>query len=244
MQEMNDYQPLNLLCGEQVQVTNTRPGKITSIPEIIFTSNKFDSDDVLEAEIVSFVDVKSLLHPESISSATKCNVEVTKCNVEVTKSTSAVATSDIKDVDVLCGRGKLSKSHVGNKKFLEIIKSYREAYQNAPCRDDKTYLCKQIVSMIRSRGGRILKWNDDTSEWEPQDDVVARDKVSHALRSGNYKDPTIKRKPQSRGCIRRSEPTQRENELFEQALAAQQRIYQQLLQEDKPVKGGKSVNPP
>ena len=149
------------------------------------------------------------------------------------RSTATVGTScrkdGIQDVDVLCGRDKISHAHIGNKRFLTIIKNNREAYQNAPSRESKTRLSSQIVSTIRDRGGRFLKCDEATGEWNDVGDAAAREKVSHALRS--CKDPNRPRVKKPR-VVKKYEPTQRENELFEQALAYQQRIFKALMEQD------------
>jgi hypothetical protein len=139
----------------------------------------------------------------------------------------SICKADIQDSDILCGRDKASHSHVGNKRFLSIIKMNREAYQNSPSREAKTRISSQIVAMIRKANGRFLKYSEATGEWEPQDDNVAREKVAHALRS--CKDPARPKIQKPRRAVKKSQYTKRENELFEMALASQRRIYQELL---------------
>ena len=79
--------------------------------------------------------------------------------------------ADIRDKDVLCGRDKISHSHIGNKHFLTIIKQHRETYQTATSRESKTRLSTEIVSMIRALGGRFLKCDPATGEWSDVGDA-------------------------------------------------------------------------
>ena len=83
--------------------------------------------------------------------------------------------------------------------------------------------------MIRKNGGRFLKCDETTGEWKDVGDSVAREKVSHALRS--CKDPNRPRVKKAR-AVKKYEPTDRENELFEQALAYQQRIFKTLMEQE------------
>jgi len=139
--------------------------------------------------------------------------------------------------DVVCGRDKFSHAHVGNKRFRSLIEMYRERYQTAPSRDDKTRITCKIVAMIRAfrPGGRFLKLDPETKEWYDVGDEYAREKVSHALRSA--KDPALrkprrKRKPST---APRKKPVHSPvaNRVFQQLLSDQQRIFDDLLREDK-----------
>lgn len=140
------------------------------------------------------------------------------------------------EYDVVCGRDKFSHSHIGNKRFRVLIEMHRERYQTAPSRDDKTRITCKIVGMIRSwtPGGRFLKLDPQTKEWYDVGDEYAREKVSHALRSA--KDPALrkprrKRKP---SVAPRKKPVHSElaNRVFNQLLADQKRIFENLIRED------------
>jgi hypothetical protein len=164
---------------------------------------------------------------------------------ELAMSTKRSASKgDITEMDVLCGRDKITHSHVGNKRFLGLIKRHRDTYQNATSREVKTRISCDIVQMIRVGGGRFLKCNDRTGEYEDQDDIVAREKVAHALRSckadssrsnnsNNNNSKSIKRTR----VVKKHEPTERENALFAQALQYQRQIFQQLLSQTDSTSG-------
>lgn len=134
--------------------------------------------------------------------------------------------NDLRPNDVICGRDKLTHSHTGNKKFRQIVMSFREQYQSSATRENKTNITCRIVMMIRQSGGRFLKQDELTGEWKDVADQYAREKVSHALRSA--KDPN-RPKPKKRRQVRQHVPTVEEDKLFEKALADQQRIYKMLL---------------
>ncbi|KAL3933413.1 MAG: hypothetical protein SGBAC_010411 [Bacillariaceae sp.] len=128
--------------------------------------------------------------------------------------------------DVLCGRDKISHAHIGNKRFRQIIETHREEYQTAPSRDSKTTITCRIVAMIRESGGRFLKQNAKTNQWEDVGDGYAREKVSHALRSA--KDPNRPRIKKPRK-VTKHVPTPDEDAQFANVLCDQKKIFEQLL---------------
>lgn len=139
---------------------------------------------------------------------------------------------DVQTRDVLCGRDKKSHSHVGNKRFRQIVLMHREEYQTASSRDIKTKITCKIVKMIRDCGGRFLKEDETTGEWKDVGDNYAREKVSHALRSAKDPNrPKVKKQREAKKYI----PSPEDEALFQATLADQQRIFQGLM--DKGEKG-------
>jgi len=55
--------------------------------------------------------------------------------------------------DVICGRGKMTSSHPGNRRFRELVLDKKQAYQRARRRDDKTRITFELVQTLRE-GGR------------------------------------------------------------------------------------------
>lgn len=55
--------------------------------------------------------------------------------------------------DVICGRGKMTSSHPGNRRFRELVLEKKQAYQRARRRDDKTRITSELVQTLRE-GGR------------------------------------------------------------------------------------------
>lgn len=108
------------------------------------------------------------------------------------------------DNDVLCGKGYNIYSHVGTTNFRRLIASNAEKYTQFTARSDKTNLAASLVALIQQKGGRFILKVDDHKYIEV-DDLRAREKVSHALRSlrqvkakRKKRQPTYKTKKQLR----------------------------------------------
>lgn len=132
------------------------------------------------------------------------------------------------DFDILLGRDKASCHHVGNKRFRVVVSINRERYQSCDSREAKTRITSEVIASIRESGGRFLKKNETSDEYEDVGDVIAHEKVSHALRSA--KDPKKKR-PRKKRKVARKAPTLQENKVFHNLYREQQRIFQHLLAE-------------
>ena len=68
-----------------------------------------------------------------------------------TLSSLTIATPAPKDV--ICGRGKMTSSHPGNRRFRELVLEKKQAYQRARRREDKTKITFDLVQALRE-GGR------------------------------------------------------------------------------------------
>mmetsp|Transcript_31805 Transcript_31805/g.53149 ORF Transcript_31805/g.53149 Transcript_31805/m.53149 type:complete len:295 (+) Transcript_31805:341-1225(+) len=95
---------------------------------------------------------------------------------------------EITNNDVLFGRGKPYQGHAGNIRLHQIVNLYRPRYSGAR-RHEKTEMAEEIVQIIKTGGGshlpgRFLKKldGDEHDAWVEVSDIVAREKVSHALR--------------------------------------------------------------
>lgn len=94
-----------------------------------------------------------------------------------------ITPSEINEDDVLCGRGGGTNSQVGNRRFRKLVQDFQPTYLLAR-RKEKPLLARTIVLIIRKRGGRFLKKNDDTGELFEVGDAKAEAKTSQALREG------------------------------------------------------------
>jgi hypothetical protein len=58
--------------------------------------------------------------------------------------------------DVICGRGKMTVAHPGNRRFRQLVMEKKQTYQKARRRDDKTRITFELVHNLRSgpEGGR------------------------------------------------------------------------------------------
>lgn len=94
--------------------------------------------------------------------------------------------------DVLCGRGKGANNFIGNRRFRDLVMSYRDVYSKCTRRSEKREICHNIVQAVRFRGGKFLtkdgKHRDTKSSpmggWITLNDEKVIVKVSQALREG------------------------------------------------------------
>jgi hypothetical protein len=135
------------------------------------------------------------------------------------------------NVDVLCGRDREAHGHVGNKRFRVMISWYRDNYQNAKSRDEKTRITNEIVSSVRECRGRFLKKDENTNIWYDVGDEYAHEKVSHALRSA--KDPEKNKCQRKKQKVTHQPPSPEQNHAFQTLLEKQQRIFWSLLEENQ-----------
>jgi hypothetical protein len=91
--------------------------------------------------------------------------------------------NDVNHFDVLCGRGGGTNSQVGNRRFRKLVQDFQPIYLLAR-RKEKPLLARTIVLIIRKRGGRFLRKDDETGELIEVGDVKAEAKTSQALREG------------------------------------------------------------
>jgi hypothetical protein len=84
------------------------------------------------------------------------------------------------DLSVICGRGKDSYNHTGNRRFRILASVFVESYSRADNRAAKSVLIFNIVTMIRQAGGHFCKCEKGT--WFEVGDRCAREKVSAYFR--------------------------------------------------------------
>ena len=82
--------------------------------------------------------------------------------------------------DVLLGRGKGFRYHLGNVRFHKIIEAHEERYESAN-RLGKQILSEAILKLMKDSGSRFLK--QDAFGWFVVGDSVARERVAHAFRN-------------------------------------------------------------
>ena len=76
-----------------------------------------------------------------------------------------------------------TNSQIGNRRFRKLVQEFQPTYLLAR-RKEKPLLARSIVLIIRKRGGRFLKKDDDTGELYEVGDTKAEAKTSQALREG------------------------------------------------------------
>ena len=92
--------------------------------------------------------------------------------------------------DVLFGRGSVNQEHVGNIRFRAFITEMKPKYDRAE-RDERGKMATYIVETIKSTSGRFLREDRQRNCWAEVDDVVARNKVTHAFRNMRRSDNVV-----------------------------------------------------
>mmetsp|Transcript_27020 Transcript_27020/g.38010 ORF Transcript_27020/g.38010 Transcript_27020/m.38010 type:complete len:227 (+) Transcript_27020:116-796(+) len=92
-----------------------------------------------------------------------------------------------KRLDVLSGRDKEARSHIGTKHFRQVIKDNLKRYVETQHRDEKSTVIQSIVDFIRCEamilgGAGFIKRDMSCARWYEIGDIQAREKVGHALR--------------------------------------------------------------
>jgi hypothetical protein len=99
------------------------------------------------------------------------------CSVEITNM--SIAIPEPEDHDVLCGRGRGQRDHLGNSMFLDLIRENLDKYGEA-IKGDKMNVVLRVIETIRSRNGRFLEKLEDG--WRDIGDAKAIIKTSQAFR--------------------------------------------------------------
>jgi hypothetical protein len=99
---------------------------------------------------------------------------------------------DVRELDVLLGRGAAINYHFGNRRFRQLVSEYRPAYYSA-AKNEKAAIAREIVDVIRnasSPGRFLLKDPVKQGVWVEVSEERAREKVSQALREQQYHTKT------------------------------------------------------
>ena len=109
---------------------------------------------------------------------------------------------------VVIGRGKLSRNHLGNKRFRILTSRMLHTYANAPGKTEKSYIVSQALHTIRSWNAQrigFVKYDSRTGLWHSPKDSIARITVAQAFRdslSSHYKssrENKLRTRQQERG---------------------------------------------
>jgi hypothetical protein len=84
------------------------------------------------------------------------------------------------DYSVICGRGKSSFNHVGNRRFRLLSSMFIEKYSQADTRLAKSAIVTEIINVIREVDGHF--WRFKGGAWFEVGYDQARDKVGACLR--------------------------------------------------------------
>jgi hypothetical protein len=97
---------------------------------------------------------------------------------------SASFVGDPLPYDVLCSKNKTDANHPGNAVYKRLIKENALAYTRAESKQEKTRMTSDIArELMETYNSRFLKYDPRMGEWEVLTVAMARDKISHALRT-------------------------------------------------------------
>eukprot|EP00980_Cylindrotheca_fusiformis_P005718 scaffold1192_cov58-Cylindrotheca_fusiformis.AAC.12 len=88
---------------------------------------------------------------------------------------------DVRESDVLLGRGRRFQEHPGNVRFRNALEDYRDAYDSAR-RNQKRRITVALREMLAADGFRFLKQVDDTN-WVESDSKAVEDKIGQLFRT-------------------------------------------------------------
>lgn len=96
--------------------------------------------------------------------------------------TGRVYVDEIREWDVLCGRGGRSNHHGGNKRYRHVISEMKMMYRTTEAKAVKTDLSRAIVEHVCNYGGRFIKRDEESGRYFVLTKAEARKKTSQALR--------------------------------------------------------------
>lgn len=91
--------------------------------------------------------------------------------------------SQMGEHDVLCGRGGGTNSQMGNRRYRALVRDFQPTYLMAR-RREKPLMARSVVLVVRKRGGRFLRRDDNDGRLYEVGDEKAEAKTSQALREG------------------------------------------------------------
>lgn len=109
--------------------------------------------------------------------------------------------------DILCGRGRGSFLHEGNKVYLSLLRQNIQTYTTTEKRVEKSLIIKSVVSSLKERGFRFLKQEERTEGWYELTDDECYNRTAHALRDLIRKKKPKGRRNTKKSASRSSSPT-------------------------------------
>lgn len=118
---------------------------------------------------------------------------------------------ELRELDIVCGRGAPTNYHYGNQVFKEIIQEHQTAYLCAK-RSNKPQIAMKILSIVKESGARFVRREKAAGRfcWVEIDSKGAYEKACQALRDGA---PDLQRKLLS--SIKKKELAQKTNNYYE-----------------------------
>ncbi|CAB9512796.1 Nitrilase family, member 2 [Seminavis robusta] len=122
---------------------------------------------------------------------TTANSNTTNTNTGMTLTVDPVSNKMVFPADfcpgihfVICGRGKKSYGHMGNKHFVkEIVSLHLEDYSYASTKLAKSAIVQAIVNQVEAKGG-FIRFDTRLQRYVKAEDNIGREKTSQCLRDG------------------------------------------------------------
>jgi len=127
--------------------------------------------------------IRKLQERQKLANATTTGGN-TNSNNETIKDTEDAEGAEVVIIpgkyDVLFGKGKKTKEHIGNIRCNTICEMHLAQYEQAS-KFAKTEIAEGIIALAHESGGRFLKRTNGIG-WQEVDREVAREKISHYFR--------------------------------------------------------------
>ena len=161
-----------LLSSRHASLSDTRASTIEFLKKMGFLENVISISDDLVSEAFDPKPARKrpVSPPESISIDDNVLIVV------------QVEDKDIREFDILSGRGGKSNHHAGNKRFRQVVAEMKAEYRTTDVKTDKTALSKAIVEYVHGYGGRFLKRVPGIKTYCVMTKAEGRKKTSQALR--------------------------------------------------------------
>ncbi|CAB9513267.1 expressed unknown protein [Seminavis robusta] len=130
------------------------------------------------------------------------DTEVSNFSAPMESTKPSMEGVDIKPMDVLCGRGKNSFNHVGNRKFRDIVAEAIPGYVTATSRATKSEIVTSIVRLVQENGGRFLKQDTKRKVWYVLNYTQSKEKAGHAIRDATITEESKKQRARKRKMMR------------------------------------------
>ena len=116
--------------------------------------------------------------------------------------------------DIICGRGRGSFLHEGNKVYLSLLRENINAYLVATKRVEKAIVISGMVSSLMERGFRFLRQDEKTGGWYELNNAEAYERTAHAIRDLIRKQKgRRKSRKDSKSTSRASSPTESDSSI-------------------------------
>jgi hypothetical protein len=116
------------------------------------------------------------------------------------------------DYSVVCGRGKHSFNHAGNRRLRILASMHIERYSEADSKAAKSVIVSKILEVIRQAGGHFCKY--EGGAWFNVGDHCAREKVSALLRDllhTQYRSSAKAKVDRRHTTVRKQKPNQNQS---------------------------------